>query len=59
MLRGHFPPVPCHSERIEEFEVCEWRMCNDLRFFAPLRMTGGEGALRMTGGEGTPFRMTE
>ena len=28
---------PCHCERSDESEVCEWRMCNEFRFFTPLR----------------------
>ena len=36
-LCGHSPFVPCHSERSEESEVCECCMCNDFRFFTPLR----------------------
>ena len=36
-LCGHFPFVPYHSERSEESEVCECCMCNDFRFFTPLR----------------------
>ena len=29
--------VPCHTERGEVLEVCEWCICNDLRFFTSLR----------------------
>ena len=36
-LCGHFAFVSCHSERSEESEVCEWRLCNEFRFFTPLR----------------------
>ena len=28
--------VPCHTERGEVLEVCEWCICNDLRFFTSL-----------------------
>ena len=43
-LCGHFPFVPCYSERSEESEVCEWRMCNDFRFFTPLRCVQNDRA---------------
>ena len=36
-LCGHFPFIHCHTERSEDFEVCEWGTRNDLRFFTPLR----------------------
>ena len=36
-MYGLFPFVPCHCERSENSEVREWRMCNEFRFFTPLR----------------------
>ena len=53
-LCGHFAFVPCHSERREESEVWEPDvMCNDFRFFTPLRCAQNDrkemAAFRMTG----------
>ena len=54
-LCGNFPFVPCHSECSEESEVCEWRMCNDFRFFTPLRCVQND-RIKM---RCAAFRMTE
>ena len=55
-LCGDFPFVACHSEGREESEVCEWRVCNDLRFFTSLRCVQndrGKGRCVENGREGT------
>ena len=42
----------CHFELREDSEVCEWRMCNEFRFFTSLRCVqndrGRDGVFRVT-----------
>ena len=36
--------APCPSERRDESEVCEWRVCNNFRFLTVFGMTEEEGS---------------
>ena len=52
----------CHFEGSEKSKIGDCRMCNDLRFFTPLRFVQNDrdegAAFEMTGDEDVSFRMT-